>query len=278
VKLPQQRHVPHVVAVAGPAPPAHPTLRQPGTATTSHEPQASGTAALFRAPRHSRGAAPLRAALTGTRLQQRRPARRAARGNAGDAFGFDLDDENDAAPNTDAQTTMTLDTSLGGGEGQGGDREGSQQERRFTFMARSRRGDLAAAGSRAPDELLSDVRAARSLDELAQALRPALTPGRTGLAGVLVSVARAWQASRVEGAAREPTTLAGVRQALVHAGAGVAPAGDTALNERQAAVNLWLPIYLLNLDRPRSAQQRQQALERLAFIERGLPGRTPVKG
>lgn len=237
-----------------------------------------GSAAPFSAPRPGRASAHLRAALSAGKLQQRHAARRSARRNASDLFGIDDHEEDESSGQAEPSTAMTADTSLGDDQGQGGEREGSHQERRFSAIARSRLVDAGVADSRASDQWLADVRAAVSLEELAKVLLATVARGHGSLAGVLVDAARAWQASRVEGAAREFTTLGSVKQALVSASTALVPPAQATLNAHRASLNLWLPIYLLNLDRPRSPQQRQLASERLALIERGLRVCTAAKG
>lgn len=166
---------------------------------------------------------------------------------------------------------MQAQTSFGGEGGQGTDGDGSQQERRFAVIAHARRmPSITGDDDSATKRLLESARTARTLDELAPALRAAVMHGSTSLSALFVRVAHAWQASRDGGERREAATLTRVKAALLSAAAGVQPSDHAGLGERCAAAALWLPVYLLNLSRPRRPAQRQLAAERLALIERGL--------
>jgi hypothetical protein len=266
VKLPPRHPVPLVTPVSATTASARPGSPLQGASTSLLPTATSGAGPLFRAPQ-SRSAVRLRALLADGKLQRRR-ASRGARGLPGELP--EGDDDNQVPSDNRVVVSMSMDTSLGGGDGQGGEREGNQKEKRFTRIARLRR--VIAETVSDPDlaQLLSKVRAATALDDVAAALLPALAKRREEEVAMFVSVARAWQASRPEESSLPTTNLADVKHALTQTSGSAATASGVQADDRRAIVNLWLPIYLLNLSRPRSALQRQQASDRLALIERGV--------
>ncbi len=221
----------------------------------------------FSAPRHPRSSASLRALLAGGRPHRRRPARGGA-GQVGDTP--DLPEDNSAQAADPRSSSLSLRNSLGGQEGREQQQQGRQQERQFARVAQARR--------HAPDpelqnvlaRLLADMRDARSIDEMAKALRTAIGSSLPGLAPALVGVARQWIATQADRPQLERPDLVQVKGALLRAAAGIEGAAAATREGRQELVNLWLPVYLLNLNRPRSTAQQSQAQQRMALIARAL--------
>jgi hypothetical protein len=165
--------------------------------------------------------------------------------------------------------------SFGGDGERGRDREGGQAEQRAKLIARVLHRPQEPAQEYGPAErLLAQAREARSPQDLAPALRSAVAESGPSLASLVVRVAQAWQVGRAgepPGAtASSGAGLAQVKAALVTGAPVSALPDDKGVIERRAAASIWLPVFLLNLSRPRTALQQQQAAERLAAISRSL--------
>jgi hypothetical protein len=86
-----------------------------------------------------------------------------------------------------------------------------------------------------------------------------------GLALTLLQAARAWLASRPDDAV-QPATLKSLREALLDS----LQQADGQFQERRAAAAVWLPVFLLNLERPRTDGQREAAIARIDMVSRFL--------
>ena len=197
--------------------------------------------------------------------------RAASQGQVGDDDGLGEGVEDDESRRARLAAAMQAQTSFGGGDEQGGGGQGSHQERRFAVIARNRLVQPVVHDDElAAQQLLTRTRVAQSLADVAPALRAAALHGRGSLASLFVRVSQAWHTSRGASLPAELATLAGVKAALVPSAASELTPADAGFDERRAAASLWLPVYLLNLNRPRSAAQRTQAADRLALIDRAL--------
>ena len=170
--------------------------------------------------------------------------------------------------------TQTHETQDQGSERDGTD-EGGHQKRRFKSMRLSlvMHPQLGEA-SPAVEQALKSLRAANAVEDLARPLRTLVRhadtlAGHAPLQGLVFRAAINW----LERVTTTPTSVSGgtttlreIRSALIEGAEGAL----ADLTAQQASANLWLPIYLLNLDRPRTAQQREQAIERLDMIERQM--------
>ena len=157
----------------------------------------------------------------------------------------------------------------------GGTDEGGHQERQFkTIRMASVIKLLRAEPSPAVEKALQSLLTASSIEALARPLRSLVRDvdalgDAAPLQSLVFRAAKSWlqrQAASSSGTTGGSTSLGEIRAALVESG-DRAPAS---VSEQQAAAHLWLPMYLLNLDRPRTPRQRQQAIERLDMIERRL--------
>jgi hypothetical protein len=271
VKLPPQQHSAPVPPAAGLQALGYRTSGLPAAPAPAPLEPSIQYGGLFRLPRHSRMASAHRLGVGGTPPRRQRGARSASQGRAGDQDELDDGVEDEASRRARMAAQMQAQTSFGGEGGQGSSGDGREQERRFAVIARARLvPSITGNDDSATERLLQSARTARTLHEVAPALRAAVTHGSTSLSALFVRVAHAWQASRDGGELREAATLTGVKAALLSAAAGIQPSEHTGLGERSAAAALWLPVYLLNLSRPRWPAQSQLAAARLALIERGL--------
>jgi hypothetical protein len=138
------------------------------------------------------------------------------------------------------------------------------------MIQKSRRADLPSpVTSAAAQSELAELRHAGSIEVLADRLRGVVRRlgalgGPAALPVFVLRTAAAWLARRGPGESGGSATLSSVRAALIDR----PERSDVAQTERQAVANVWLPLFLLNLDRPRTPEQRQQAIERLDMIER----------
>jgi hypothetical protein len=154
--------------------------------------------------------------------------------------------------------------------GSGGE-QGGQQDRKFAAIKRLRLLDLLGPRPMATDGIQAAMRAPQPAEALTAHLsgmaRGASAPVESNaMAAYVLRAAQAWLASQGPGTSGGTATLSSVRATLVDSGG---PAG-AALTERHAAACVWLPVFLLNLDKPRTPQQRAQAIDRLAMLERRL--------
>ena len=154
--------------------------------------------------------------------------------------------------------------------GSGGE-QGGHQDRKFAAIKRLRLLDLLGPRPMATDGLQAAMRAPQPAEALTAHLsgmaRGAIAPVESNaMAAYVLRAAQVWLASQGPAASGGTATLASVRATLVDSGgrAGAAP------TERHAAACVWLPVFLLNLDKPRTPQQRAQAIDRLAMLERRL--------
>jgi hypothetical protein len=208
--------------------------------------------------------------------------------NDGDTYeGSDAADDFDAR-RLRAGYTLHTDPSKRDDAERGGSDEGGTRERHFAVIQRARLSGLpggapgetsgavsgvAAEGARAALRAPNPVEALAA--HLAGMVRGIAGPGeQAALSALVLSVSRAWLAGQGKGASGGTTRLADVRAALLE-GCKLA---DGAQSQRLAAACVWLPVFLLNLDRPRTQQQRQQAVERMGMLERTVSsGRRPDK-
>jgi hypothetical protein len=146
----------------------------------------------------------------------------------------------------------------GDGHGGGRDGEGARHERNVLAPLRwlDAKGSQPDAAAQALVEVITQLqgRAHPSAGDRSLALRSKLSTADWA------KTARHHLAS--EGAA--PVTLAAVREALLTA----SPA-DWSERSRSESVRLWLPVFLLNLSRPRRGAQLAQAQATLQLLERG---------
>jgi hypothetical protein len=174
---------------------------------------------------------------------------------------------------------MTVHASDREGAEQGNDGEGRHQERKFAAIRKS---NIPAKRATEPEavtrRVLAAIAAAASVEDLVGVLGgvtqglPELNPAQ-GLLPLMLQVARTWLATREAGPSGGSATLESLRTALIQ---GVAKAAGS-VDERHAAANIWLPVFLLNLDRPRTPAQRAQALDRLELLTRHAPGSPGAK-
>jgi hypothetical protein len=185
-------------------------------------------------------------------------------------FNLDIDDEEEIRRRQAGHGTGSLSSDSDTGSGGGGD-QGGQQDRKFAAIKRLRLGDLSAPRLVATDGLQAAMRAPHPAEALTAHLsgmaRAATAPVESNaMSAYVLRAAQVWLASQGPGVSGGEATLGSVRAALVDSGG---PAG-AALTERHAAACVWLPVFLLNLDKPRTPQQREQAIDRLAMLERRL--------
>ena len=165
---------------------------------------------------------------------------------------------------------IRTNSSDGGDRERGAFDEGGHQERRFLMIQKTRRADLPSpVASAAARSELAALRNAGSIEVLAGRLqgvvrRLGALGGPAALPVFVLRAAAAWLARRGAGDSGGSATLSSVRAALIDR----PERADLARTERQAVANVWLPVFLLNLDRPRTPEQKQQAIERLDMIER----------
>lgn len=157
------------------------------------------------------------------------------------------------------------------GQGGGGD-EGERQERYFASIAAKRPGPPRAAAALAPAQQVvqSAVATAGAAEDLAAPLRALALgaqgdAGTQGMSGLLLRALRDWLARQGPGSSGGAATLASIRAALL---AGPPAGAVAAPGARPPSALLWLPAFLLNLDRPRTPEQREQAIARLDMLLR----------
>ncbi len=139
-------------------------------------------------------------------------------------------------------------------------REGKHKERHFAAIIKApgtKRLSLPPLSSSPVPAKLEAV--AASLLTLAAKSRPAALGA--GVQSKALGIARQWMATAGTGDAN--VTLAAVRSTLMNAGVESVP--EAALGE---SARLWMPAYLLNLHKPRTPRQQQQAADTLAMLER----------
>ena len=212
------------------------------------------------------------------------PPPRRRRGNPLQSDGVDLDirglDEDGDDSNPMALSSQTggfnLDTNRGsadaesGSGGEGSHKEGERQVRAFKVIRQAADEPALRLASALP--VTHAVAAKLTLVQWVQALRrPALggvaqprsaAPSTVALA---MQIARHWLTRTPEQRQASPATLSEVRELLIQE-AGSAP------NGHPSPPPLWLPIFLLNLGRPRTPLQADQASQRLHMLERASRG------
>ena len=158
-----------------------------------------------------------------------------------------------------------------GGDGErGAFDEGGHQERRFLTIQKARRASPPSpVASAAAQSEIAELRKAGSVEALAGRLqgvvrRLGALGGPTALPVFVFRAAVSWLARQGPGDSGGSAKLSSVRAALVNG----SERADAVRTERQATANVWLPVFLLNLDKPRTPEQRQQAIERMDMIER----------
>ena len=155
--------------------------------------------------------------------------------------------------------------------GGGNSNEGQRKERKFAVVIGKSALTRSALQSR---ELVPTTDkntlagTAASLVAITRGTQPGL-PGIGVQLGALMA-ARRWIATSGKGDAR--VTLASVRTVLQALG----PPKSVPLPTAEAH-HVWLPMFLLNLNKPRTARQQQQAVETLGLLER-MTGRAKVDG
>jgi hypothetical protein len=112
-----------------------------------------------------------------------------------------------------------------------------------------------------------------TMDKIAGELRSLVAGASTAAAGAGIqakafSAARGWLAAAGAGDAR--VTLATVRESLLKS---TAPTGHPSLHTESA--RLWLPAFLLNLNKPRTPLQQQRAIETLDLMARATGRKRP---
>jgi hypothetical protein len=276
---------PAVVRTAFPA-----QARPEDEARAGDPPDPPRAAVAFRAPRSGpgRGSPPPKLAHKGPVPVKPRPSGPAAAPvstnievstqNPGPDMGDEVDDDFDDRRARLGYSLRSNASQGGGGERSGTD-EGGHRERLFKSIQLAHVLGVAGSGpAPAVEQALQSLLTARSIEALARPLRSLVRDidalgGPAPLQSLVFRTARSWlerQATAAPAASGGTTTLGAIRAALVEGGE---PARD-AVSEQQAIANLWLPMYLLSLDRPRTPRQRQQAIERLDMIERRLQAST----
>lgn len=114
-----------------------------------------------------------------------------------------------------------------------------------------------ALGSRFPLHAMAFLMAS-------QARVGAASGAPTGLPAMALLAARSWLGRQGFGLSGGSATLSEIRAVLMAARPPATPTEP----RRAAACNVWLPVFLLNLDRPRTASQRYDAMERARMLER----------
>lgn len=209
------------------------------------------------------------------RPQPRRPADRSVADEGreldGTVFGAASDDDGEARRLRFGYALRGAEAQHGDAES-GNDDEGGRQERRFQSM-RMTRGTSKALASAEPLalRLRAAVQAAQTVEDVAALMRElargALGPTEaTGLSTLLMGVAMDWLAREGPDAPGGISTLASLRAALVE------DASSAATDARPSAACIWLPVFLLHLDRPRRPADRLRAHARLALLVRGMTG------
>ncbi|WP_425258726.1 hypothetical protein ACPOLB_24785 [Rubrivivax sp. RP6-9] len=240
--------------------PAHGQGQRKGTQFKSprnHQPRTTQPA---RPPRNAPGPRPAPNAPSAA------DAPPSSAGDSPDSIDTDDDFETRRRHAGQSAGSSSSQTDTGGGGEQGG-----RQDRKFAAIKRLRLGDLSAPLLGATDGIQAAMRAPHPAEALTAHLsgmaRGASAPVESNaMAAYVLRAAQAWLASQGPGTSGGTATLGSVRATLVDSGG---PTG-AALTERHAAACVWLPVFLLNLDKPRTPQQRAQAIDRLAMLERRL--------
>lgn len=241
-----------VAAVPAPGAVAQPPQGQGQLEGDHHAPPG----AHFHAPKPGQRGASLR---SGAPPKKAAPQRRRARSK-----NLEPDDDEPETHVDDAESTR-IGAGLGEAQfdkdgdanSESRDGEGTRQERRVLASARwfeAKAAQPAAAGPALGDVIAQLHRTAQGADGApGQAPRNALT------VAAWAETARKHLASQ----GTEPATLAAVREALL----AFTPAAwsDAARSE---SVRLWLPVFLLNLARPRTKDQLAQAEATLRLLQR----------
>ena len=138
--------------------------------------------------------------------------------------------------------------------------EGKRKERHFATIIK------APGAKRLSLPLLGTMPAAATLEAVAVSLLslaagPRLAPPGSGVQASALGAARRWMADA--GAGDAQVTLAAVRSILLRSGATALQA-----TEHGESTRLWMPAFLLNLHKPRTPRQQEQAADTLAMLER----------
>ncbi len=217
----------------------------------------------FHAPKPGQRGASLR---SGPAPKKAAPQRRRSR-----ATNLELDDDEPEAHVEDTESGR-LGSGLGealfdkgsDGHGDGRDGEGARQERRLLASVRWLDAKAAQPAPAAP--VLSEVIAL--LHSMTRGVVPG-TDGGMGHAPRGAMTVAAWAETARKHLADKgatPATLAAVREALL----AFTPAAWSEAS-RSESVRLWLPVFLLNLARPRTQQQLAQAEATLRLLQHARP-------
>ncbi len=160
------------------------------------------------------------------------------------------------------------------GERSGTD-EGGHRERLFKSISLfSSSAQLRAGPSPAVEKAMQSLLSANSIEALAKPLRGLVRDlDALGNPSPLQSIVLRAAKTFLQREDVVPSGVSGGSLSLSNIRAALMEGGDSAsrkVTAQQGTANMWLPIYLLNLDRPRTPRQRQQAIERLDMIERRI--------
>lgn len=203
------------------------------------------------------------------------PGRAATNSRAAGPADFDEDgihqSDEDQLRRMEARAKTPEDRGDQNSDGGSNNNEGKRKERQFAAVigkTAMNRLSLQTWDGVSNAERSTLAGTAASLVAITRGTQAAL-PGIGVQLGALMA-ARRWMATSGKGDAR--VTLAAVRDVLQSLGPPKSmpvPSAETH--------HVWLPVFLLNLHKPRTASQQQQAADTLALLER-MTGRTKVDG